>query len=1172
MDGPRLLRRAILALLGLALVNVIVVTRSAGADPTLTVSPKVSDNTGPVTLTITTTNPHVPGATKVRLRGPAPGGIDTYDDAAPVVSGMTITATVDLAPKGVPAGPGSYTVEVCDGDCDENVGSLGVTETFSPFKVAGTPPTAVAMTPSAIGTGVTGYKTDITGSYFSKSSKVTFTIPGTKESGGVSATTVQTMSASQLAVTVSSLANATPGPRDVTVTSTDGQATTISQGLIVNAAPAAVRAEPNGIGQGAVKFPVLLTGRNFADGAVVTVMPEVGPANDPAVDSAVQPDGGVVVTQGEHGSTSIPLQVTVTPGAPAGGRRLVVRNPDGGTAAASIMINAAPTFANTDPTNPVTATPSVSPGARGQGSPSTTVTVIGEGFRPGAVVDFGNDITTGAATVAADGKTVSVAGVQVSSLASAGRRNVDVVNGDGGRATCVSCFEVTKAPTVASVQPASLGRAASGQFVQLAGTGFTSTMTVAVQDLTVNSVKYISATAATVSLSVPAAATPGLKKFTTRNADGGSAVCPTCFSVDTFPVSKTSPETATNLRPVTITATGSKIPLNVVGTLTLQQQVPGQGTITATGSEVSSTGTSYTGTFNLDGAAPGEYLLRLTSSAGTGTCACTFTVVGGQPTVTEASPAVITQGTAGVKVTLRGTNLAGGAVISFPSGSGVFADAARTTVVSSERIDTLLMVDQNATVGPVQVSVTNNDKKSATCAACLSVQRGPAITAVSPDKLPQGANKQTVTVTGQNLPTEVELDFGPGVTVEGRPSVSGGTITAVVDVSATAPAGARSVVLTDPHGATARCDGCFTVLATSTTPGLFFPVDPARVLDTRSTRAVVAGSDRALKVAGVAGVPADASAVVLNVTVTAPLRPGKLAVYPSGASTGTSSLNFSRGQTIANAVTVKVGSSGAVMLGVSAGSAHVVVDVFGYFRQADSGATFTPLQPARVLDTRTTGQPVAAGSDRQVRVAGDGSVPADASAVVLNVTVVRPSSAGHLTVYPTGSPSGTSSLNFPAGATVPNLVTVKVGDLGSVSLRLARGSANAVVDVFGYYAPGLAGSTFSAVTPARILDTRSMNAPLRRGQSRVVEVSGLAGVPSDAKAVVLNVTATASTSAGHLSVYPNGERTDTSNLNFTAGQTVPNMVVVGLGPDGDVAMETAASSTHAVVDVFGFYR
>src|SRR5206468_2495338 len=104
-----------------------------------------------------------------------------------------------------------------------------------------------------------------------------------------------------------------------------------------------------------------------------------------------------------------------------------------------------------------------------------------------------------------------------------------------------------------------------------------------------------------------------------------------------------------------------------------------------------------------------------------------------------------------------------------------------------------------------------------------------------------------------------------------------------------------------------------------------------------------------------------------------------------------------------------------------------------------SGGLTATVTPARILDTRngTGGVNGAVGGAQSISVqaTGVGGIPATGvSAVVLNVTVVTPTSGGYLTVYPAGAALPlASNLNFAATQTVPNLVVAKVGAGGKVS-------------------------------------------------------------------------------------------------------------------------------------------
>jgi len=249
------------------------------------------------------------------------------------------------------------------------------------------------------------------------------------------------------------------------------------------------------------------------------------------------------------------------------------------------------------------------------------------------------------------------------------------------------------------------------------------------------------------------------------------------------------------------------------------------------------------------------------------------------------------------------------------------------------------------------------------------------------------------------------------------------------------------------------------------------------------------------------------------------------------------------------------------------------------------GARYNPLSPSRILDTRTgNGAPAAkvgSGNSIDLQVTGRGGVPASGvSAVVLNVTVTDPTASGYLTVWPTGEALPiVSNLNFAAGQTVANLVVVKLGAGGKVSLYNSAGLTHLIADVAGWYDNGTAvtGARYNPLSPSRILDTRSGNgapaAKVGAGSTLTLQVAGRGGVPaSGVSAVVLNVTVTDPTASGYLTVWPTGEALPTvSNLNFAAGQTVPNLVVAKLGSGGKVSLYNSAGQTHLIADVAGWY-
>jgi hypothetical protein len=362
----------------------------------------------------------------------------------------------------------------------------------------------------------------------------------------------------------------------------------------------------------------------------------------------------------------------------------------------------------------------------------------------------------------------------------------------------------------------------------------------------------------------------------------------------------------------------------------------------------------------------------------------------------------------------------------------------------------------------------------------------------------------------------------------------------------------------------------------------FQPLTPQRVLDTRIGTGSPAlplgpGSTRLLMVTGTAGVPASGvGAVVLNLTGTQPTDETFITVWPSDEDRPlASNLNLQRDDTRPNLVVVPVGGGGAISFFNNRGFTHLIADVVGWY---PDGPGFTPLTPGRLVDTREgTGAPmapVAAGGAIDVQVAGEAGIPASGvGAVVLNVTGTQPTADTFLTAWPTGDARPLSSnLNLVPGQTAPNLVMVKVGDGGGVSLFNNLGSTHVVVDVLGWYPT--TGPDFEGLVPSRLLDTRLPwpGTPVSEAGSIEVSVLGVGGVPDHGVgAVVLNVTGTLPTADTFSTAWPTGEpRPLASNLNLAPGETAPNLVIAKVGANGMITLYNNLGATHFIVDVMGW--
>ncbi len=365
----------------------------------------------------------------------------------------------------------------------------------------------------------------------------------------------------------------------------------------------------------------------------------------------------------------------------------------------------------------------------------------------------------------------------------------------------------------------------------------------------------------------------------------------------------------------------------------------------------------------------------------------------------------------------------------------------------------------------------------------------------------------------------------------------------------------------------------------------YHPVTPSRILDTRvHGGALGPGANLNLQATDRAGVPADATAVALNVTATDTTGPGYLTLYPAGGAPPlASNLNWTGGETVANLAVVQVSSTGAITIHNAAGSVQVVVDLQGYFASPDSGpGYYVPLTPARIADTRPdsglpyAGQVLGPQTSLGVQVAGVGGVPAaGAVAAVLQVTVTDTTAASFASVYPDGIGwPGTSTLNWRQGQTVAARVIVPLGSGGQIMVYNQVGLANVVVDVTGYFtesatAPGA--SLYYPAAPFRMLDTRADGGTLGAQHSLLEQLAGVGPVASQASAVVANLTATDTSAASFLAATPSISSPTTSDLNWAAGATVASLDIATLSSAGDLALYNAVGEAQIVIDVSGYF-
>lgn len=237
---------------------------------------------------------------------------------------------------------------------------------------------------------------------------------------------------------------------------------------------------------------------------------------------------------------------------------------------------------------------------------------------------------------------------------------------------------------------------------------------------------------------------------------------------------------------------------------------------------------------------------------------------------------------------------------------------------------------------------------------------------------------------------------------------------------------------------------------------------------------------------------------------------------------------------------------------------------------------FYPRTPVRVYDTRNpTGSQYLVGLQRNAdqKPIAQGtfsfsnfsaySVPSNANAVAINLTVANQNAWGFVTAWPGHlDRPDTSNLNHGSVQAVANSALIHLNASQEMKLY-SYASAQHIGDLTGWFAPEGAG--FVPRTPLRILDSRSGN-PILSQESRQI----MAAPTDGATAVALGIVALSADSNGFLTVYPCDQtRPDTSTVNFAAHDVVSGSILVPTGPGGVCAYSYGES--HILVDHYGSF-
>ncbi len=249
------------------------------------------------------------------------------------------------------------------------------------------------------------------------------------------------------------------------------------------------------------------------------------------------------------------------------------------------------------------------------------------------------------------------------------------------------------------------------------------------------------------------------------------------------------------------------------------------------------------------------------------------------------------------------------------------------------------------------------------------------------------------------------------------------------------------------------------------------------------------------------------------------------------------------------------------------------------------GYEFVPIAPCRVVETRGAvgplgGPALAAGIPRDFPLPnGNCSLPTNAVAYSLNVTVVPQGPLGYLTTWPTGQTQPVvSTLNSQDGSIKANAAIVPAGTNGSISV-FATNPTQLILDVDGYFVLSNSISYFFyPLNPCRVFDTRnaagSLGGPwMPGGTTRTFPITlSPCGVPPSARAYSLNVTAVPGGGLlSYLTAFPTGTAQPlASTLNAPGGAITANADIVRAGTNGNVDI-FVTDSTNVVADINGVF-
>jgi hypothetical protein len=247
-----------------------------------------------------------------------------------------------------------------------------------------------------------------------------------------------------------------------------------------------------------------------------------------------------------------------------------------------------------------------------------------------------------------------------------------------------------------------------------------------------------------------------------------------------------------------------------------------------------------------------------------------------------------------------------------------------------------------------------------------------------------------------------------------------------------------------------------------------------------------------------------------------------------------------------------------------------------------AASKYIAINPVRVLDSRTDPDIETLIDNQSITIdpvtstgvaAAAGVDPNDIVAVAVNITIARATGRGWASMWPTGSNRElTSTNNFDfAGQNIANLAIIPLGLENKISLYADRGT-DVILDIVGVFetATSSTDGRFVDMEPVRHSDTRSSGDRFARGETRTIDLT-TAGLPADAAAALLNVTATRTGLRAFARVWSDGDpppphsNVNWPDVNFNAANQVITRV-----KNGKIKVY-AEQDTDLIIDIGGYF-